>query len=354
METTAQSHAPVALVPAYQPDPGLLDTVRALLAGTDVQAVYCVNDGSAPEHDALFEEMEAAGATVIRHYVNLGKGMALRTGLNALAAAHPQAAGVVTFDADGQHLAEDIVAVARTVTDNPGALVLGCRRIPKDAPLRSRFGNALTRKMLRFFTGLKLSDTQTGLRGIPLDMVPELLRLKGMGYDFELDMLMCASHSRSKLVEVPIQTIYINGNASSHFSPLIDSMKIYFVFVRFSSVSITTALIDYAAFAATYHFGDNLLAALVTGRLIGAAFQFAAAHSFVFHEKGQWLSSSLRYLLVLLVLSTISYFGIDLARSRMGVSPLFSKWVVESVIFTISFLLQRDFVFAAGPRTERA
>lgn len=349
--TEDAGHRPVALVPAFKPDSRLPEIARALVASGEFASVFCVNDGSGKTFDPTFQELKETGVHVISHHVNLGKGMALRTGLNAAACAYPTAPGIITFDADGQHRTEDILAVTQSLRTHPKALVLGVRNLPRSAPLRSRFGNALTRRVLQFLTGVKLTDTQTGLRGIPRNMIPSLIRLSSTGYDFELDMLMCARPSGTPILEVPIETIYIENNTSSHFNPLLDSIKIYFVFIRFSSVSIITALLDYAAFAAAFHFGISLLGSLVVGRLFGATFQFCASHTFVFREKGMWLVSGFRYLLVLLVLSSASYFGMLFARNHLEISPFFSKWVVELMIFLISFLLQRDFVFSPGPNT---
>ncbi len=80
----------------------------------------------------------------------------------------PDVAGVVTADADGQHAPEDIERVADVLAAQPEALVLGARSFGDDVPLRSRFGNILTRGIMHALLGRKLTDTQTGLRGIPV------------------------------------------------------------------------------------------------------------------------------------------------------------------------------------------
>ena len=156
--------------------------------------------------------------------------------------------GVVTADADGQHHPADIERVAAVLMENPDALVLGCRTFDNAVPLRSRFGNILTRRLMQLLIGASLQDTQTGLRGIPAAMFAPLLRVEARGYEFELEMLIAARHLGVRIVEAPIRTIYEPGNQSSHFNPLTDSMKIYFVLLRFSSVSLITAVLDNLVF----------------------------------------------------------------------------------------------------------
>jgi len=164
--------------------------------------------------------------------------------MNYAACTFPECAGVVTADADGQHTVKDILRTAAELFDHPRHLILGSRRFDGAVPFRSKLGNVMTRRIMRALTGQKLVDTQTGLRAVPIDFVPELLRLKATGYDFELEMLMACRHTARLIAEVPIATIYIDDNRSSHFNPLLDSMAVYFVFLRFSAVSLLTAGID--------------------------------------------------------------------------------------------------------------
>ncbi len=116
---------------------------------------------------------------------------------------------------------------------SPNALVLGSRAFSGEVPLRSRIGNTATRGIVHMLLGRRISDTQTGLRGIPASLLPHLLRIEARGYEFELEMLIAAHRLAIPLIEEPIRTIYEAGNPSSHFNPVVDSMKIYFVLLRF-------------------------------------------------------------------------------------------------------------------------
>ena len=100
--------------------------------------------------------------------------------------------------------------------------------------------------------GQKLTDTQTGLRGIPTSLLLRILRVESTGYEFELDMLMACKHQGYPIWQEPIRTIYLEGNRSSHFHPILDSMRIYVLLLRFSVLSLLTAAIDNVAFVLTF------------------------------------------------------------------------------------------------------
>ena len=291
---------PVALIPAYKPAPVLVDIAAALMASEVFEAVICVDDGGGEAYAPLFRRLEEMGVEVLHHAVNLGKGQALKTGFNHALLHWPDSIGVVTLDADGQHLPEDVEAVGRALDAEPNRLVLGCRsfhRRNRDIPWRSRWGNRATCLAMRLFTGLAVSDTQTGLRGVPLSMLPVLLRLKAMRYEYETDMLLTAKRHNVPLREVPIRTVYEEGNPTSHFNPLWDSMRIYFMLLRFSSVSLLTALLDYALFAALIVFFPLWLA-LPLARITAAVFQFVMSARYVFFARGRRWPFLLRYALV--------------------------------------------------------
>lgn len=221
-----------ALVPAFDPTIRLLRLVRELCA-SEFRAIIVVNDGSAPACDAIFAQVASLErTTVLTHGVNRGKGAALKTGLGHIHRTFGDHLGVVTLDADGQHLVADALRVAGALRAHPESLVLGSRGFERDVPLRSRFGNDLTRLLFRLLVGPRLADTQTGLRGIPRSFIPALLRLGGDGYEFELEMLIAAVGSGRRIVEQPIATVYLDRNSASHFAPIRDSLRIYRVLLR--------------------------------------------------------------------------------------------------------------------------
>lgn len=344
---------PVIVIPAYKPDSCLPELVRGLMDSKSIAAIVVINDGSGREFWPIFTELrDVANVYVLDHAVNLGKGAALKTGLNFVACTFPASIGAVTADADGQHNLTDILATAKGLAANPGSLVLGARQFDGNVPARSKFGNTTTRHIMRAVTGQKLTDTQTGLRGIPLDFIPSLLRSKTTGYDFELDMLVQCKYTNRQIREVPITTIYIEQNRSSHFNPLLDSMRIYFVLLRFAAVSLTTAGIDNLAFILALRFTSTIWICMVVARLVAAAFNYTANKRGVFHSKETNAMALPKYWLSMLVAGGLSYSLIRglLAYTTLGVVS--AKMLAESVMFIFSFVIQRDFVFSQKQRDQ--
>ncbi len=239
------------LIPAYRPGNALPKLVEALVR-QPWRAVVVVNDGSGAEYDDCFEALIPLRVRVLENSVNLGKGAALKTGLSFVLTEFPDCLGVVTADADGQHHPEDIAKVAKKLEAYPDRLILGSRQFDGKVPLRSWIGNQATRCAFFLIAGRKISDTQTGLRGIPQRLIPSLLHISTSGYEFELDMLTACKHQDCPILEVRIRVIYEKGNPSSHFNPLFDSLRIYFVLLRFSFVSLATAVVDNLVFSIVF------------------------------------------------------------------------------------------------------
>jgi putative flippase GtrA len=343
---------PVLLIPARKPGADLAPLVQKLSASGDLEEILVVDDGGGAEYREFFRALSRIdGVTVLTHVVNLGKGAALKTGMNHAAFYFPDSAGVVTADADGQHCAADILKVAAELTATPHQLILGARAFDVNVPLRSRFGNTLTRSVMRLVTGQKLGDTQSGLRGIPMDFIPLLLKLRSNGYDFELDMLVTCKDTGRVIREVPISTIYIDNNRSSHFSPLRDSTRIYFVFIRFLAVSMGTAVIDNAVFIAGLHFWPHVLACQAISRLVAGTFQFTVAKRGVFHSRARVASALPKYWTLVAFSGVLSYLLIQSFLRYTSLNVIAAKLTAETVLFFISFVVQRDVVFAQPAST---
>lgn len=345
MVSSSADPRPVALIPAYKPEPVIVQIAQELLASNQFQGVVAVDDGSGLPYRPIFDELIRHGVAVVSHHVNLGKGMALRTGINHIACQWSQACGIVTLDADGQHLAKDVKAVAAELQANPTALIMGCRKIPSEAPLRSRFGNGLTRQVMRLCTGIRVSDTQTGLRGLPLSIAPILLRLSPSGYDFETEMLVKLGEERIRIREVPIEAVYVDGNKTSHFRPLRDSIAIYFVFLRHAGNALATAALDFLVFALALFLGGTLVTALVSARIVAGLFNFYIGRRFVFKSRAPATRELLGYTALVAALTTVSYYAIAYLLRSTSMPALAAKLLVESAIFLASFAIQRVFIF---------
>jgi len=334
----------VIAIPAYEPDKTLLALVQALRCEGE-PAIIVVNDDTRKQA-ALFDELRTlAGVTVLHHPKNLGKGAALKTAMGYFLEHFKEANHLITADADGQHCPQDIMALQRTATEKPDTLYMGTRQFGDDIPWRSRFGNRLTRSLFKFLIGQQLSDTQSGLRAIPRTFIPALLQLKSTGYDFELDMLVQAAKQNVELLEMPIRTIYEPGNPSSHFKILSDSVRIYFVFLRFCALAVTTGLLDLSIFSLSFYLSNNILASMAIARCIAGSYNFYCGKRLVFQSQTHIVIAAARYIGLAIALMFTSYALISLLVSYLHWNVYFSKIFSECCLFILSFSIQRIYVF---------
>ena len=340
------------VIPAFRPEPRLVGIVDGL-SSLGLADILVVDDGSGHDYGPVFDALAGKpGVEVLRHEVNLGKGAALKTAFHHVLATRPDSIGVVTADADGQHLAHDIQAVAERLQQNPEALILGARRMGRDVPFRSRFGNELTALVFRVLQGKKITDTQTGLRGIPRSFLPRLLQIRSQRYEFELEMLIAAVRGKLAIIEQAITTVYEEGNRSSHFNPLMDSMKIYFVFLRFSFASLLVYFTDLIVFSLSYFLTGGLFSAMVVGRLGGAIVGFLLAKNLVFHYHVNNGQAILRFALVWLALLGISYLAVEGAVGLLGMNVYVARAAIDFLLYFANFMVQQAFVFATGEGKE--
>lgn len=178
-----------------------------------------------------------------------------------------------------------------------------------------------------------------------MGFVPRLLRLKTTGYDFELDMLLACRHEAVQIREVPVSTIYIDGNRSSHFDPLLDSMRIYFVFIRFAAISLLTAGLDNLIFLLAMSMGSSILWCQVLSRLTAGTFNYYANRRGVFHSRTRNRVAIPRYWLSVLLSGGLSYLLIHNIMAWWGTGVVPAKIASEAILFFFSFVIQRNFVF---------
>ncbi len=339
------------LIPARRMEPGLIPLLTALCQA-GFGAVIVVNDGMNPgERQTLDAFVANCPVHALHHAVNLGKGRALKTGFNYVSSHSLGIRVLLTADADGQHAVEDIVRIALVALQQPGAVVLGCRSFGQEVPLRSRAGNQLTRLIFYLFSGRGVRDTQTGLRAFPLQILPLLLPLEGERYEYEMSVLAHLSRRPVPFVEVPIQTIYLDGNRSSCFDPVRDSMRIYFVLARFYASSLVSAALDLVVFSITFWITRNILVSVVTGRM-SSLLNFALNRSLVFRSQNSIPTALGRYYILAAVLAAISYGAICELSTWLGWNMIAIKILVETALSLVSFSVQRTFVFTVPASIE--
>ncbi len=341
--TIQKLHSIAVLIPAREPDASLRPLVESLIAA-DFGAILLINDGSSPACDALFYDLASLRSVhLLTHAVNLGKGRALKTGFHHCLTQLSTFTTVITADADGQHTAVDILRIAEASCNAEGSVVLGSRIFARDVPLRSRIGNMLTRHIFSFVTGTKLVDTQTGLRAFPFTMLPSLMLLDGERYEYETTVLAHVCRQR-KPIEVPIETVYIDGNRSSHFDPLWDSMRIYFVLARFYFSALVAAGIDFAGFSVAFAATGSIAISVAIGRL-SSLVNFALNKKYVFHSRASVKSTLGRYYALVAIIAGFSYLLICAAHRYVHWNVFAAKIVVDSLLSLVSFFVQHTFIF---------
>lgn len=336
-----QTHQKIALIPAYQPDETLVSFVQTL--GTEYH-ILVIDDGSRPECKAVFDAVKDR-AIVLIHPQNRGKGAAIKTALAYIRDNFKPPYVVVTLDADGQHRLADAAAVCQKAADMPGSLVLGCRSFTGDVPARSRFGNAMTRLVFRLSSGQAVSDTQTGLRAFTDELTDRLLKISGERYEYEMNMLMICAREHVPMHEVKIETIYINDNASSHFSPIKDSLRIYGEILKFSASSLSCFALDYVLYCLLIALSGSEVLANVAARLVSSFVNFTFNRMFVFHDKGHIAKAAVQYFaLAALILggnTVLLYILVDL----LGMNSYVAKLITELCLFLISWTVQHCVIF---------
>ncbi len=338
----------IVLIPAYEPDDALPGLVAGLLSADPRLVVLVVDDGSGDGFSPVFDAARRAGATVIGYPRNRGKGQALKTGFGYAERHHP-GEGVVCADSDGQHAAPDILAVAgRVRAADDRTMVLGERSFDGDVPARSRLGNALTRTLFRSAAGGDLHDTQTGLRGYPARLLPWLRSVRGDRYEYELNVLLRAGRAGHRIESVGISTIYLRGNSSSHFRPLVDSFRVYAPLLRFALSSLAASGVDLAAFVALGLLTDSLVLAVVGARLLSSSVNFLVNHRLVFTTGRRTpLTAAARRYFALVVALLAANYAVILLLTDLGVPEVAAKILTEALLFVTSFAVQRRFL--GGP-----
>lgn len=344
------------VLPSLNPDEKLNMVVDSLLQEGFTDIVI-VNDGSDQTHLEPFKLADKhPEVTLLTHEVNCGKGRAMKTAFSYILENRPETAGVITVDGDNQHTGKDISACARMLLEKKDHIILGCRDFnDPDVPARSRFGNRLTRGIFRFLCGIRVSDTQTGLRAIPYAFLPIMCRVPGERYEYETEMFFAIKKEKINITEVKIQTVYIEDNASSHFHPIRDSLRIYRIIFKFVLSSAASFAIDYGLFTLLlFLLGNNvsrtirLFIATFAARVLSSLFNFTMNKKAVFQSDAPVKKSLVKYYTLCICQTVLSYGILYLLSALLQANSALEaalKLVVDIVLFLISFQIQQRWVF---------
>lgn len=336
----------VVLIPSYNPDEEIMQNFLNDLS-KKFENIVIVNDGSDQIYDKFFENLSNQHQ-VLRHYKNLGKGRALKTGINFILNNFPNIKVIITADCDGQHSVKDIEACFKASLNNPNSLVLGTRNFNDEkVPFKSKYGNKITRNMFKIFVGINITDTQTGLRAMSRDIATKFLDVAGERYEYETNMLITCKCENIKIYEEKIDTVYINGNELSHFNPVKDSIIIYKLFVKYILASISSFLVDIIFFTIILNFINNLANAIlistILARIISSSYNYLINSKLVFKQMNKY--SLIKYFILVIIMMFISGFAVDYLVELIKWNATLVKIIVDAFIFIINFIIQREFIF---------
>lgn len=337
----------VLLIPIYEPTEKTIIFMKELSKKNFLTLV--VDDGSGIAYQKKFQQIIDTGATVLSYPKNHGKGYALKFGLIHIQNNYPKH-HVITADGDGQHTVTDIERMAQRIKLLPeDTFLLGVRHFnAKTTPKKSYYGNRTTSLIYYLSSGIKLEDTQTGLRGFHAHSISDLLTIQGERFDYEMNQLIDLVKGGYTLETIVIETIYENNNEHSHFRAVQDSYLIYRPLLLFLVSSLSSALVDVLIFLILAAlFGNRpimIFIATVGARVSSGLFNFQLNRKLVFKDHQQVYQSLGKYILLFCNQLILSWLGVMLFSTFLQ-SVLISKLLVDCILFIISFSFQRRYVF---------
>ena len=343
----------VVIIPAYKPDETLV-AITSKLWAYGCQMVV-VDDGSGEEYQKIFDKVRDI-CIVLHHSENRGKGAAIKTALAYIKNELWDSGLVGIMDCDGQHLPEDMMKLLEFAGAHRKALVLGVRTVGAEMPLKSRLGNKITRMIFRLVSGVKVSDTQTGLRAFDAEMIPQLLSVEGERYEYEMNVLMTCAKKKIPIEEVPIRTIYRDeNNSNSHFRKFADSVRIYKDILKFTVSSFSGFVLDYLLFSVMMFFMPHTavytLLANIAARAVSAFYNYSMNCRFVFHTKRKAKTAAHYFALAgfLLMMNNL-ILGMFTQVFHLSVYP--AKLLTECILFLFSWLIQKFVIFRKEKNSE--
>jgi putative flippase GtrA len=228
-------------------------------------------------------------------------------------------------------------------------LILGSRALRENVPLRSQFGNTVTRTVFALFTGHPIHDTQTGLRAFHTSLIPALLQIEGDRYEYEMNVLLEFSRGRIPIVEVEISTIYLENNSRSHFNTLRDSFRVYKEIIKFSASSLICFGVDYGLYSLLTLATGSLTLANISARVVSASLNYYINRRHVFKSDHSVLKSGLQYAALAVAILAVNTLLLSLLVDHAGLNRYAAKLLTEAILFMASWFIQRYLIFHKRP-----
>jgi glycosyltransferase involved in cell wall biosynthesis len=335
------------LIPSLNPDENLNELLGGIIK-SNWKKIIIVDDGSTTETKKIFNAIvKKYGITLLTHEVNKGKGASIKTGLDYIKNHEIDSDGLITVDADGQHLVKDIIRIANSSVNNINDVIFGVRMFGKSTPFASMFGNKVTQFLLHSINSIAISDSQTGLRYLPKFLLDDLLNLPSNRYDYELDCLITIKNLNVNIIQVQIETVYIEDNKGSHFKGLLDSSKVLLILVRHSIISLSCFGFDIFLFALFFSYSESVLFATFMARLIVLPFYFIANKFVAFRSFSgiKIIREIVIYLFLVVLVAFLSAILLKLIEGYALHTILMLKVIVDTCLFFFAFYVQKNVIF---------
>ena len=350
------------VIPVLGPDSHFMPYCHSLLEhGAD--RIIIVDDGSPDKTNfdySGWEDSYAEKIVLLKHCINLGKGRALKDAMNHFMNMEDVSdfCGIITADSDGQHTVDDVCRLKETLQQDQDRLILGIRDFDHNKiPVKSAFGNRTTRRVFHLLHGVKLKDTQTGLRAVPTKLIPLYVGLYGERFEYEMNMLIHSARNHIGITEIPIQTIYLHNNKGTHFSPLHESFAIYKLifgtFFRYILSSVSSFAVDIVFFRLVLGLAQALpltqtgriFTATIAARIISSLYNYLVNRNIVFRSSGNAVTSLIGYYALCVVQMLLSASLVALLVHGVQFSETVAKIIVDSFLFLLSYYVQRKYIF---------
>jgi dolichol-phosphate mannosyltransferase len=321
-----------------------------------------INDGSDEKCESVFRYITSNFKQVhyLKHEENKGKGTALKTAMQYFRSNQNFEVydGVVTADADGQHEISDIIALDKRLGLNPSkSIVIGFRDLNSEKmPFRSKIGNKTTAFLFSALYGIKLKDTQSGLRAFSKDVIPWLIDLKGDRFEYETNMLVKSKNTDYQIIEEPISTRY-ETNHKSHFRSFVDAFSVLKILlsgiISFIMAGAVAGIADIGLFALFssvllkpyFSFAVNILISSVVARIFSSIINFIINRFVTFGGKKVSKKSVIKYYFLWCLQLFASYGLVLFLTLLIGGGEVIIKLIVDFILSLLSYQVQMKWVF---------
>jgi putative flippase GtrA len=338
---------PAIILPVRKNEKPFDEFIKDIAGSFSDYYVVIVNDGCYSDVELPVEYK--GKIDVIHHATSLGLGRAIKSGINQYLVnkKHLQKSVIVVNRDDGFVFREDVEKISEYIERNPNDLIWGYSEINE----KSKFIVNTAVRLFGLLSGLKISNLMSTIFAIPYPLLLPTLHLNDSGDDISLDILSLVGKWHYQIMEVVIS----QDNQQSGYSTrriIKDSLKLFFIFLRFSFISIITAGIDMAVFSLLFFLTNNILLSIVISRITAGTFQFVSGKHLVFRSRNNYRKELIKYILLVAILMMLSYSVLTPMVIYLRLSPYLAKVITEAVIFFLSFAAQKMFVFSSEDHGE--